>query len=177
VVLDPAVGTGTYPLAVIDHAAGTASRQYGAAAAAGRLESLAERLHAFEILVGPYSVAHVRISQRLHDATKRAQEVKVFLADTLDSPFQPPEFQAGLLQQRLSDEHERAQEVKRDVRVLVCLGNPPYDREEHDADERVLKRKGGWVRYGDDDDDEKPILEDFLKPVRDAGNGVHLKNL
>lgn len=178
VVLDPAVGTGTYPLTVIDHAAAAVERQYGPAAVAERLRSLAQRLHAFEILVGPYSVAHLRLSQRLRDAThgRTDQEVHVYLADTLDSPYQPPEFQAGLLQQRLSDEHTRAQEVKRDVRVLVCLGNPPYDREERDIDDTAERRKGGWVRFGDPGD-EASILDDFLRPVREAGLGVHLKNL
>ena len=39
------------------------------------------------------------------------------------------------------------------------------------------RRKGGWVRYGDDGDSEPAILEDFLAPARAAGAGVHLKNL
>ena len=39
------------------------------------------------------------------------------------------------------------------------------------------RRKGGWVRHGDEGSDESPILDDFLEPVRDAGGGVHLKNL
>ena len=42
----------------------------------------------------------------------------------------------------------------------------------------VAQRKGGWVRYGDaGEDSPQPILEDFLAPVREAGQGVHLKNL
>lgn len=178
VVLDPAVGTGTYPLAVIDHAAETVRGRYGSAAVPDRLRRLAQRLHAFEILVGPYSVAHLRLSQRLRDVTDGGgdEEIHVYLADTLESPYQPPSFRAGLLQQRLSDEHVSAQEVKRDVRVLVCLGNPPYDREEHDINDPVVLRKGGWVRRGDPGDDA-PILEDFMRPVREAGQGIHLKNL
>ena len=34
------------------------------------------------------------------------------------------------------------------------------------------------MRYGDDDEHApEPILEDFLRPVRDAGDGGHLKNV
>ena len=33
------------------------------------------------------------------------------------------------------------------------------------------------MRHGDEGLDELPILDDFLEPVRDAGGGVHLKNL
>lgn len=61
-------------------------------------------------------------------------------------------------------------------RVLVCLGNPPYGRHESaEKDRRNRETTGGWVRYGDKG--ETPILESFLQPARDAGLGVHLKNL
>ena len=33
------------------------------------------------------------------------------------------------------------------------------------------------MRHGDEGSDESSVLDDFLKPVRDAGGGVHLKNL
>ena len=130
VVLDPAVGTGTYPLAVLDHAADAVQRRLGPGAVAGKLRSLADRLHAFELLVGAYSVAHLRLSQRLRDAGVTDKPPKVYLTDTLESPNHIPDFTASLLQARLTEERKRALEVKKDVRVFVCLGNPPYDREE-----------------------------------------------
>ena len=68
VVLDPAVGTGTYPLAVLDHAADAIRDRLGVGAVPAKLRDLADRLLAFELLVGPYSVAHLRVSQRLRDA-------------------------------------------------------------------------------------------------------------
>ena len=178
VVLDPAVGTGTYPLAVIDHAAEFIRTELGEGAVPAGISDLAERLYAFEILVGPYSVAHLRVSQRLHSvgAQEPSGGVQVYLTDTLESPFEKSDFQVGLLQERLSVEHERAQEVKRDVRVFVCLGNPPYNREGSEQPGDSGRRKGGWVRYGGSDDD-RPILDDFTDPVRAAGQGVHLKNL
>ena len=177
VVLDPAVGTGTYPLAVLDHAAETVWDRLGAGAVAEKLRSMADRLHAFEILVGPYSVAHLRLSQRLRDAGVTDKTANVYLTDTLESPNQQPDFTASLLQARLTDEHKRALKVKKDTRVFVCLGNPPYDRDLRDPNENDgARRKGGWVRFGDAGDaTPKPILEDFLAPVRDAGDGVHLK--
>ena len=177
VVLDPAAGTGTYPLAVLDHADEAVRDRLGPGAVAGKLRSLAERLHAFEILVGPYSVAHLRMSRRLKDAGVNDRPAKVYLTDTLESPNQPPEFRASLLQERLTQERKRALDVKKDLRVFVCLGNPPYDREQHDPGDDEGRRKGGWVRYGDEGQGEPPILEDFLAPVREAGQGGHLKNL
>ena len=178
VVLDPAVGTGTYPLAVLDHASDTVRKRLGPGAVAGKLREMADRLHAFEILVGPYSVAHLRLSQRFRDAGVTDKAPKVYLTDTLESPNQMPDFTASLLQEQLIKERERALHVKRDLPVFVCLGNPPYDREERAPEEDTGRRKGGWVRYGDPGEGApEPILEDFLAPVRDAGQGVHLKNL
>ena len=179
VALDPAVGTGTYPLAVLEHATEAVRQRLGPGAVAGKLRDLADRLYAFELLVGPYSVAHLRLSQRLRDAGVTDKPPRVYLTDTLESPNHLPNFTAGLFQARLTEERKRAQQVKKDVRVFVCLGNPPYDREEREpTDDSGQKRKGGWVRYGDEEEGASPpILEDFLRPAREADQGVHLKNL
>ena len=181
VVLDPAVGTGTYPLAVLDHAAEAVQDRLGPGAVMGKLRSLADRLYAFEILVGPYSVAHLRLSQRLRDAGVTDKKANLYLTDTLESPNQLPDFTGSLLQARLTEERRLALTVKKDTRVFVCLGNPPYDREQHGPNDDEGKHKGGWVRYGDPEQNvpnpPKPILEDFLAPVQEAGQGGQLKNL
>ena len=173
-VLDPAVGTGTYLLAVIEHASSVVQGRFGAMPT--RLADLARRIHAFEILVGPYSVARLRISQHLRDSGVTDASANVYLTDTLESPYTATEFTSTLLQEQINHDRERAQQVKRDVPIVVCLGNPPYDREQRNPDEEG-QRKGGWVRHGKVGSDESPILEDFLKPASDAGAGVHLKNL
>ena len=178
VVLDPAVGTGTYPLAVLDHAADAVRQRLGPGAVPVKLRDLAGRLNGFELLVGPYSVAHLRVSQRLRDAGVTDRPARVYLTDTLESPNRLSEFTASILQERLTEERKRAQKVKKDVRVFVCLGNPPYDREQRESEDDGGRRKGGWVRHGDEGPNAPtPVLDDFLKPVRDAGGGVHLKNL
>ena len=178
VVLDPAAGTGTYPLAVLDHATEVVVDQLGQGAVTEKLSDLANRLYAFEILVGPYSVAHLRLSQRLKEAGIEDAVPKIYLTDTLESPYQMSEFTASVLQAHITEERSRAQQVKKDTRVFVCLGNPPYDREERDPLDETGQRKGGWVRYREDGPNAPtPILEDFLAPAREAGQGVHLKNL
>ncbi len=180
VVLDPAVGTGTYPLAVLDHASCAVQKRLGLGAVPEKLTDLAGRLYAFELLVGPYSVAHLRLSQSLKNSGVTGKAPRVYLTDTLESPNYPPPFTSLLLQAQLTEERKRALDVKKDVRVFVCLGNPPYDREEQDPNEPAGQRKGGWVRYGDDQQGIElttPILEDFLATAREAGAGIHLKNL
>ena len=179
-ILDPAVGSGAYPLAVIDHAEEAVRERLGPGMVESSLRGLAGRLYAFELLVGPYAVAHLRIAQRLREAGVIDAPPRVYLTDTLDSPHRASDI--PLLYQQLlpsiPNERERAQQVKGETSILVCLGNPPYERQQIDPDDETQQRKGGWVRGDDEGDTEtKPILEDFLEPARLAGQGVHIKNL
>ena len=180
-ILDPAVGSGAYPLAVIDHAEDTVRERLGPGLVESSLRGLAERLYAFDLLVGPYAVAHLRIAQRLREADVVDAPPRVYLTDTLASPHRegdiPPLLRSLL--PNIPDEWERAQQVKSETPILVCIGNPPYDRQQIDPDDETQKRKGGWVRFGDDEDDTetKPILDDFLEPARQAGQGQHVNSL
>lgn len=170
-LLDPAAGTGAYPLAVIQHALNEAE-SYGAGMVAQVATDLASTTHAFEILVGPYAVSHLRISQAVQNAggTLPADGAHVYLNDTLESPHATNPAGLPFMLQALTDEHQRAQKVKLETPIMVTLGNPPYDR--HDAKDTT---RGGWVRHKQDS--TGGILEDFLKPVREAGEGGHIKNL
>lgn len=102
----------------------------------------------------------------------------VYLTDTLESPHAaPPQVPLPFMYRPLAEEHARARNIKEKARVLVCMANPPYDRQQLDPEESASRRKGGWVRFGDDGTGTNAILDDFLAPAREAGQGVHLKNL
>ena len=176
VTLDPAVGTGTYLLGVIQHALGRVEAEQGAGAVAGQATALAENLYGFELMVGPYSVAELRVSRALRDrgAQLPPDGTHVYLTDALESPHvEAP--QLPLFLRPIAEQHARALQVKSAVPVIVCLGNPPYDRHEAATGDNKA-RTGGWVRWGDDDG-EQAILDDFLAPVVAAGRGGQLKNL
>jgi predicted helicase len=179
VTLDPAVGTGTYLLAALQFGLEQVAARYGEGAMGNRAASAARNFYAFEILVGPYSVAHLRLTQQILEAkgSLPGDGVHVYLTDTLESPYAMPagQLRLDLLHRRLTEESRRAREVKAKTRVLVCIGNPPYYRQTIGPDDIGVERQGGWVRYGDHGDDG--IFEDFLQPVRDLGLGKHSKNL
>lgn len=183
VTLDPGVGTGTYLLGVIDHALGRVKESKGEGAVAGGASTLAENLYGFEKLVGPFAVSQLRLSRALENRGAELPEdgPHIYLTDTLESPYaEPPELPMWMAP--ISEQHERALEVKDDVPVIVCLGNPPYDR--HVAVDEVGKaRTGNWVRWGGSQetdglgDGSTAILRNFVQPVKDAGEGGDLKNL
>jgi hypothetical protein len=151
VTLDPAAGSGAFPLAAIDKAVERATAVRGSASA-GRHQAaanLAESLFAFELLPGPYSVSHLRLGQRLTELRGSGAEpltAQVVLTDTLESPFQPSQ-QAEFFgdAEVLAAEQHRAQQIKLEQQVTVVIGNPPYRRVERD-----IKGRGscGWVLSG-----------------------------
>ncbi len=177
VTLDPAVGTGTYLLGVIKHALDKVAAQQGAGAVPGQATALAGNLYGFEIMVGPYAVAELRTSRALRGrgATLPKDGTHVYLTDTLESPHAvPPELPLYL--KPISDQHAKALKVKSTVPVIVCLGNPPYDRHEAATGDNKA-RTGGWVRWGAEGEAQAPILNSFLEPAKVAGHGGDLKNL
>ncbi len=177
ITLDPAVGTGTYLLAALEHGLEQITAAKGPGIRANAATRAAQNLYGFEVLVGPYTVAHLRLTRQIQAAGGRLPPdgVHIYLTDTLESPNLPAPH-LSFAYKALAEEHKRARKVKAKVPVLVCIGNPPYDRQqiELEKQERV-KRKGGWVRYGDET--TPPLLEDFLRPLNDLGLGVHAKNL
>lgn len=177
VTLDPAVGTGTYLLGVIEHALGKVRDQEGPGAVPGKATALARNIYGFEIMVGPFAVSELRVSRALEDkgANLPAGGTHVYLTDTLERPDTPPPV-LPLYLKPISEQHERALKVKDKVPVIVCLGNPPYDRHEA-ADETNKARTGGWVRWGEDGKGTAAIFKDFLGPAIAAHQGVRVKNL
>lgn len=193
VFLDPAVGTGTYLVAAVKHGLEKVSARSGAPAVPARAKQMAENMYAFEILVGPYAVAHLRLTQALEGAMNDAKptgepeetlgkRLNIYLADTLESPHSAPPGGLDLTHKALTQEHEAARRVKNEGDILVCLGNPPYDRERR-AEDGTKANKGGWVRFGDqikggakqEKQGDRPIFEDFLKPARESGKGLNLQ--
>ncbi len=68
VFLDPAVGTGTYPVAAIKDGLEKVAKRSGKPAVPARAKQMAENMYGFEVLVGPYAVAHLRLTQALEGA-------------------------------------------------------------------------------------------------------------
>ncbi|GAB4201497.1 MAG: hypothetical protein OHK0022_23590 [Roseiflexaceae bacterium] len=182
VALDPATGTGTYILAAIKHGLDQIAAVRGPGARVSAATIAARNMHAFELLVGPYAVAHLRLTQQIlaEGGSLPSDGAHIYLADTLESPNLRPENYLPMPYKLLAEEHERAIRVKQATPVLVCIGNPPYDRQEiATSDQGSEQRKGGWVRFGEEipGGRSRPIFQDFVDPLRAAGLGVHAKNL
>jgi len=185
-VLDPATGTGTFLkriIGVIYERMMSYWEDEGWNESARRSkwqnyvrESLLPRLHGFEIMMAPYVICHLRLELALEETGfefETSDRVRVLLTDTLTQ--QIPGQQDLVLGDALAKEAEEANRVKNQTPITVLVGNPPYDREEKQDDGRHF---GGWIRDGWTGWRQgQPPLEDFAKPVRNAGSGGHLKNI
>lgn len=164
VTLDPATGTGTFPLAAIDHAVNRAPEVRGDAGVKQAARNLASNMFAFELLPGPYAVAHLRLSQRLSKLADERTLAQVVLTDTLEAPDEPSDMPSELFgdPQILAEEQERANRIKRNQKVTVVIGNPPYRRVAKDLEGRG---SGGWVVDGEvpnRSDSENSLFDDIL---------------
>lgn len=165
-VIDPAMGTGTYPLAVLRAVAHDENLDPGDRSDA--LTRLAKNLYGFELQSGPFSVAELRISETLRELGGELPEegLNLYVTNTLGNPTARNRPMTGNTLRLLADQSNRANRVKREVPIQVCIGNPPYKDK--------AEGKGGWIEDGGSA--EKPLLDDF----RAAGMGRYgyvLKNL
>ena len=170
VTVDPAMGTGTYLLTILERAAEQAAAHDGPGAVPGALAEVAKRLVGFELQMGPYAVAELRTADllNLHGATKSGA-LNLYVTNTLDDPHAgDAELGHNLVQ--IAQSRRRANKVKASTPVTVVIGNPPY--------KELAAGEGSWVESGSAGDGKKArgILEDFF----DAGASrfkAKLKNL
>ncbi len=163
-LLDPACGTGTFLIAATSLAAERAAKEFGPAAAAAEVTAFAQRVHAFELLVGPYTVAHYRMQREVSGRGGTAERLPIFLTDTLapaagEAGVQP---NMAFLSAPLVAEREAADQIKTDKPILVVMGNPPYKRLRSDEAMRLV----GPFMNG--------LWNDIKQPVKDAGLGRSL---
>lgn len=127
-ILDPAVGTATFLNETIKFI------YQGFKGQEGRWpvyvnENLIKRLFGFELMMAPYTIAHMKLSMTLKETgvDELSDRLGVYLTNTLEEgiPLQPSLFNFGL-SAAVSEESRLAAEVKSEHPVMVVIGNPPY---------------------------------------------------
>ncbi|MCE2904195.1 MAG: N-6 DNA methylase [Anabaena sp. CoA2_C59] len=174
-ILDPAVGTGTFIHNVIDFIYDKFKNQKGMWSSYVS-QHLLPRLFGFELLMAPYTVAHIKLVLQLQELGydfSSDERLRIYLTNTLQEAFQIPP--ADGFMNRIRDEAEAAKDIKQDVPVMVILGNPPYSYESINTDPWIV----GLVRdyYQVDgkplgERNPKGLLDDYVKFIRFAQHRV-----
>lgn len=132
-VLDPCCGTGSYLVEVLDRIHRTLKERGEDALTASYLKEAAQdRVFGFEILPAPFVVSHLQLGLLLQNLgapldDKKHERVGVYLTNALTGWEPPKAPKTKLLFPELEEERDRAEHVKREVPILVILGNPPYN--------------------------------------------------
>ena len=169
-LVDPAVGTGTFILGVLRRIAADVEEEQGAGAVPGAVEAAVSRLMAFEMQLGPFAVAQLRIFAELIHLIGKPPRVtpRMFVTDTLGSPYVEVEA-LGSWYGKISESRRLANDIKRKESITVVIGNPPYKEK--------AKGRGGWIEEGSSAIGRRTgLLNDWIPPA-DWGVGAHAKHL
>jgi hypothetical protein len=127
-VVDPAMGTGTFLINIIDHVAKDLALKHGEVLKSGLLRDLSGRIIGLEKQTGPYAVAELRVHHafKAHQTDVTHHAPRLLVADTLDDPT--IEHHLGLMYEAIARHRRLANKVKAEEKVMVVIGNPPYLR-------------------------------------------------
>jgi len=135
-VLDPALGTGTFLLHIIEVVHKTMRLEFkkqGLSDVAAKKawvsyvrKNLLPRINGFELMMAPYIVSHLRLGLALQETgftfTKN-DRLRVFLTNSLEPHTAAQLSFAG---EHVAEEAKEAIRAKKAVHVTVVVGNPPY---------------------------------------------------
>jgi len=136
-ILDPATGTGTFLAEVIKFIYEKKYKNLEAVWNSYVEKDLIPRLNGFELLMAPYSMAHVKLAMLLKETGYKSENntrFNVFLTNSLE---EFDEKQTDLFSPLLSQESSLANSVKKDTPVMCVIGNPPYSG--------TSSNKGKWI--------------------------------
>ena len=181
-ILDPATGTATFLRKVIEHihASVTAGGNTGKwASYVG--ERLLPRIFGFELMMAPYTVAHLKLALQLQETgfvfgsnpDGSDQRLNVFLTNTLDTLQQQTD---AFMSRWIAAENQGADAVKRQQPVQVVLGNPPYSGESRNKGTHIMALLGEYKREPEggplQERNSKWINDDYVKFIRFAHDRI-----
>jgi len=173
-ILDPAVGTGTFISATIRIIYERLKKQ----GQEGRWPSyvhndLLPRLHGFELMMAPYTIAHLKLSLAFKQTGfwKFHRRLGIYLTNSLEQN----EAQQNLLSfgfaESIAEEAKEADKIKSETPIMVVIGNPPYSVSS--------SNKGKWIinlikdyKTGLEDRNIQPLSDDYIKFIRFAEHFV-----
>lgn len=136
-ILDPATGTGTFLVEVIDLIHNTMVTKWKSLGQGEeRIQTLwneyvakhlLQRLHGYELLMASYAISHLKISLKLYETGycfESDERARVYLTNALE-PAGSKQFTLDFLP-ALAHEAQAVNEIKRKQRFTVVIGNPPY---------------------------------------------------
>ncbi|KKR25994.1 MAG: Adenine specific DNA methyltransferase [Microgenomates group bacterium GW2011_GWC1_39_7] len=181
-ILDPATGTGTFLSATIDNIYNNLrTRKQDGSWVSYVHHDLLPRLLGFELMMSPYTIAHLKISLKLQETGfKYFNETKsgktrlgVYLTNSLEDAAKQQNLLAFDFGAAIAEEAKKAAVIKNDTPIMVVIGNPPYSGESSNAfytghDVYKVEPTGGKLQ----ERNSKWLNDDYVKFIRFAENMI-----
>ncbi len=128
-LLDFATGTGTFLLEAFRKALETRKTSDGGTSTKeDKYQNLLKQFYGFEYLIAPYAIAHLNLSQAFKQEFKKPLKendaLQIILTNTLMQPSEIAAYRG--LNHIFEKELLSAQKIKKDKKILIITGNPPY---------------------------------------------------
>ena len=189
-ILDPATGTGTFLVEVIEVIHQTMTVKWNNAGRQREIpalwnqyvaNSLLPRLHGFELLMAPYAIAHLKIGLKLHETGylfEADERVRIYLTNALD-PVRDYSDRLEAIVPALAHEAQAVNSVKATPGFTVVLGNPPYANysanlspELRAGVDKYRRFDGEAIRERNQLQFERNLQDDFVKFVALAEDAI-----
>lgn len=176
-VLDPASGTMTFMSKVID----ITRQEFPHPGAMQKLveEHILKDFYAFEIMMAPYTIGHLRMMTLLEDIgyeMKENDKFNLYLTNALAITGLPVTKFFTPTGKALIEETKSANKVKSKTNVLAILGNPPYSVDSKNKDGFILELMKSYKEINGNKLEErntKVIMDDYVKFIRFAQHKIN----
>ncbi len=171
-ILDPATGTGTFLSAVIR----VIYQRFKEKGQTGRWPAyvhydLLPRIHGFEIMMAPYTIAHLKLSLAFKATGFRHfnRRLGIYLTNALEEPhnFDDDLFAAFGFAESIAEESKEANLIKSETPIMVVLGNPPYSVSSSNKG-RLITDLIKVYKENLNERNIQPLSDDYIKFIRYA---------
>ena len=174
-VLDPAAGTLTFLAETAKLAVDEFVLKYGEGGRESFIKDhILKHFYAFELMMAPYAVGHLKMSFLLEELGYRLQKddrVKLYLTNTLEMEELAQTELPGMAS--LSEESHLAGRVKKEQPILVILGNPPYSVSSVNKSDFIEQEMNVYKEDVRDEKNIQPLSDDYIKFIRFAHWKIH----
>lgn len=183
-ILDPATGTGTFLRQTILQIKQNFDAKHNNLSDEKRIEewnkyvvfSLLNRIYGFELMMAPYAVAHMKLAMALKDTGynfNSNSRLKVFLTNSLEEPGDSTGIQylPGMGPDAIAVEATQANRVKKDARINVVIGNPPYSVSSNNKNDWIVNLIEEYKKNLNERNIQ-PLSDDYIKFIRLGHNYI-----
>ena len=180
-ILDPATGTGTFLAAVVRHIKESMQGQMGAWDKYV-VQHLLPRLYGFELMMAPYTIAHLKLSVEMSneengtsigesDLLNDDDRLRIYLTNSLERNSIIEKTALGSI---IAKEANEANLIKHDAPIMIVMGNPPYSVSSNNKGKGVewLIQLLNDYKKDLNETNIQPLSDDYIKFIRLAQHYV-----